>query len=485
VFTPPLRELTPETSYGFAVIQFARDVLGTPLDAWQEFAVIHGGELLRSGKPRFRKLLIIVGRQNGKTFLLDVLTKFWLFVEAWPSILTVSNSRGNAKKAWIKVIRGTKANEYLRPFYAYHKVAAGEEVFETTLGSEYYFAAPTANAAGRGGSNDRIILDELRQIYDEGVWTAAYGTMLAKPLGQIICITNQGDDKATILDRLRTDALGYMKTGKGDPQIGILEWSAPDRSDPLDPHALAYANPNLGRRNDINDLLGEAEGAVKAGGEALDLFKTEYMCIRIRAFDGAINPERWAAGYVAGDLRTLKSRLALFTDATPGPSGDIGLVGAAYLEDGRIRVETLRTWPGPDASTAIRQSLPSVLKRSGARKLGFMPNSETAKLAIDLRRIARSAGVVIEEITAEVAEVCMSFAEQVEAGQIVYGDDEDMLTDHVTGAFKKYSGEKWRFSRQGKGDCHLAYGAAGAVYLARTMPITAGPKRGFVVVNQN
>jgi hypothetical protein len=27
IFTPPLRELTPETSYGFAVIEFARDVL--------------------------------------------------------------------------------------------------------------------------------------------------------------------------------------------------------------------------------------------------------------------------------------------------------------------------------------------------------------------------------------------------------------------------------------------------------------------------
>ena len=31
IYTPPLRELTPETSYGFSVIDFASDVLGIEL----------------------------------------------------------------------------------------------------------------------------------------------------------------------------------------------------------------------------------------------------------------------------------------------------------------------------------------------------------------------------------------------------------------------------------------------------------------------
>src|SRR3954463_6298283 len=79
VFTPPMRELTPETSYGFDVIAFARDVLNRPLDPWQEFVVIHACELLEDGRPRFRKVLVIVSRQQGKTELGVVLTLYWLF----------------------------------------------------------------------------------------------------------------------------------------------------------------------------------------------------------------------------------------------------------------------------------------------------------------------------------------------------------------------------------------------------------------------
>ncbi len=492
IFTPPLRKLEPAvideegnvlqpaTTYGFGVIDFARDVLGTPLDEWEEFAVIHGGELLPNGKPRFRKLLIIVARQNGKTFLLDVLVKYWLFVEVWPVILGTSNSRGNARKAWEKSWKTALMNPFLRgdldakPY----RSAAGAEVFYTNLGSEYYFAAPNGDC-GRSMTVDRLVLDELRQQRTWEVWASAYNAMNARPFGQVIAITNQGDDRGIVLDSLRNEAHRFINTGKGDRKLGILEWSAPEGSSALDPEALAYANPNLNRRLDLEDLISEGERCLDAGGEELDKFLTEVLCIRIKAFNGAINPEAWKAGYVAGDLRTLKERLALFIDVTPGPSGHIALVGAARLADDRIRVETIRAWDGPDASTAMRQSLPGVLKRSGARRLGWMPNSETVKFGPDLRKM-RIGGVVIEEITSEVAEVCMSFAEQVESGHIVYGDDEEMLTDHVTGAFKKFSGEKWRFSRQGKGDCNAAYAAAGAVYLARTMPGPTGPVRGFV-----
>ena len=72
LWTRPLRELTPQTSYGYAVIYFAAVVLGRPLDPWQQWLVIHLGELLPDGLPRFRKVLVVVARQNGKT-LLDVL----------------------------------------------------------------------------------------------------------------------------------------------------------------------------------------------------------------------------------------------------------------------------------------------------------------------------------------------------------------------------------------------------------------------------
>src|SRR5690349_15886926 len=90
LWTPPMRELTPETSFGFDVVDFARDVVGRPLDPWQEWVVIHAGELLEDGRPRFRKVLVLVSRQNGKTELGVMLTLFWLFVERVPLVLGTS-----------------------------------------------------------------------------------------------------------------------------------------------------------------------------------------------------------------------------------------------------------------------------------------------------------------------------------------------------------------------------------------------------------
>jgi hypothetical protein len=483
VFTPPLREdlfTNPQASYGHGVIAFARDVLAEPLDPWEEEATIRGGELLPDGRPRFRKLLIIVARQNGKTFLLRVLALYWLFVECWSMVYGMSNNLANAARAWNAAIDTAQENELLGSDIKRINRATSKESFLTTFKSEYCFGAPNKNAA-RSFSVDRLIADELRMHTNWEVWGASINSMNAKPFGQLVAITNQGDDTGIVLDSLIKEAHAFIKTGEGDHRLGILEWSAPAGSSPVDPAALAYANPNLGRRIDLDSLVSEGKRCLRAGGEELDKFLTEVMCIRIRAFDGAINPEAWKASYVAGDLRTLKNRLAFFIDATPGPSGHIALIGAAYLEDGRIRVETIRTWNGPTASTTMRERLPDVLRRSGARKLGWMPGMEMAKYGPDLRGM-RIGGVVIEEIKTEVSDVCMQFAEQVESGHIVYGDDEVELTDQVVGAFKNFKGEKWNFSRKGKGDCNMAYAAAGAVYLARTMPRPLGPTRGFAVV---
>ena len=41
IYTPPLRELTPETSIGFAACEYARTILKKNLYPWQEWALIH------------------------------------------------------------------------------------------------------------------------------------------------------------------------------------------------------------------------------------------------------------------------------------------------------------------------------------------------------------------------------------------------------------------------------------------------------------
>src|SRR5690606_40067620 len=66
----------------------------------QVWAVIHAGELLVDGRPRFRTVLMVVARQNGKTHLLRTLALYWAFVERWPLTLGMSTNLEYAAEAW-------------------------------------------------------------------------------------------------------------------------------------------------------------------------------------------------------------------------------------------------------------------------------------------------------------------------------------------------------------------------------------------------
>jgi len=65
IWTPPLVDLTPKTSYGFAACEFARRIQ-RPLDPWQEWLAIHAGELLPDGRPPFRIVLVLVSRRTER-----------------------------------------------------------------------------------------------------------------------------------------------------------------------------------------------------------------------------------------------------------------------------------------------------------------------------------------------------------------------------------------------------------------------------------
>lgn len=73
IYTPPLRPLTPATSDGYGVIEFAERFLHVNLYPWQKWLLIHGLETNPDGSYRFRRVVAEVARQNGKTTVMSVL----------------------------------------------------------------------------------------------------------------------------------------------------------------------------------------------------------------------------------------------------------------------------------------------------------------------------------------------------------------------------------------------------------------------------
>ena len=487
LWTPPLRELTPDTSYGFDVIDFAEDI-GQPLDPWQRWLVVHLGELLPDGRPRFRRVLVLVARQNGKTEVLVILTLFWLWVERVRLVLGTSTKLDYAAESWRKACRLARRSPSLRGEIehrgAIRKANGEQELWRASPdeldldeGSRYKIAASNEEG-GRSLTIDRLVLDELRQHHDYTAYDASVPATNAVPDAQVVAISNAGSKRSVVLNDMRDAALGFMASGEGDPRLGLFEWSAPEGADPLDLDALAQANPNLGYRIDAEALLGEAATAVAKGGEKLAGFRTEVMCQSVEGMRTAVDVLRWASCRDPGELAAHRSRVVLCVDLSPDEQ-HATLAAAAVLPDGRVRVEVVAAWSGPSAAAELRRDLPGEVRKVRPRALGWFPGGPAAALAADMTERRSSgwppAGVQVDEVRAEVPAVCMGFASLVTAGQLAHSGD-PLLDAHVVSAEKLHSGDRWRFTRRGAGHCDGAYAAAGAVHLARTLP-SAGRQR--------
>lgn len=477
-----MRKLTPETSYGFAVINFALYVLGQPLDPWQQWLVIHAGELLPDGRPRFRKVLVLVARQNGKTHLLKILCLFWIFVDKWPMILTTSTNLDYAKEAWQAAVDDAQATPSLAnriPRKGGIRLANGEQTLRTTDKSRYKIGT-ASRRGGRSLSIDRLFKDEVREEHSWDSYNAAVNAMNARPHAQAFLISNQGDDKSVVLDSLRESAMDFIACGDGDPRLGLFEWSALPGATPVDVDALAAANPQLGRRVHHDDLIGPAAAAMKAGGEQLTGFLTEVMCIRVKNLDAAISETAWNACYVEGDLQEVRAGVALCLDVSIDQQ-HVTLVAAAALPDGRVRVEPVESWSGPKAVQDAYRALPALVRRIKPQAFGWLPGGPGAALVARLAARKNRApwhplSVTVEEIRGEVTAVCMGLASLVDAGQVIHARD-PLIDAHVIGASKLWQQDVWRFQRRGAGHCDAAYATAGAAHIALLLPTPIGAPR--------
>jgi hypothetical protein len=361
-----VEELTPETTMGFRWERWATEGLRRPPDPWQRWLWMHAGELLPDGRPRFRIVLVIVSRQQGKTETPAILSSYWQFVEKVPLILGTSSKLDYAKESWtksVKYVEDTPALAKHRPA-RWTRDANGEQeswtLPDSKRGSRYKIAAANKDA-GRSLTVNRLIMDELRQHEDYIAWNAAEPTTSTVLDAQIWCLSNAGTEKSIVLNELREAALEFIEwvesvgwenarfmldEAPADYRLGLFEWSAPEGSDPEDIEALLQANPNANHRGSLEDLLAKARRAKRKGGLQLAGFMTEYMCLTVpKASEepSAIDTHRWSQ--LLDRASQSGPDVVLVVDVAPGRrSASIGVF--SLREDGRGHVEVVAHRPG-------------------------------------------------------------------------------------------------------------------------------------------
>lgn len=261
IWTPPLRELTPATSAGFEVIDFAQDILGISLWPWQKWLLIHALELIpETGEFRFRTLILLVARQNGKSMILAILSLWWMYVFGRPLTIGTAQNLDVAEEQWGVAVQLANSVTELKDEIEHVDRTNGKKALRLVGGQRYKVAA-SSRRGGRGLSGDLVLLDELREHQSWDAWGAVTKTTMARAHAQIWGASNAGDAASIVLRHLRKlahialgDPDGLSIEDEPDPEgtdvdddsLAIFEWSAPPGSPINDRDGWAQANPSLG-----------------------------------------------------------------------------------------------------------------------------------------------------------------------------------------------------------------------------------------------
>lgn len=287
------------------------------LHPWQRWLLIHMLELLPDNSLRFRTVVVLVARQNGKSLVSRVVALWFMYVYGVGLVLGTAQDLDTAEEVWqgavdlveeldeddepvrpdlydlldrVVQVNGKKALVINRP----PGVRGGKP-------TRRYKVKAANRRAGRGLSGDLIMLDELREHQSWDAWGAITKTAMARAMALILCLSNAGDATSIVLRYLRK--LGHAAAGdpdglnaetdaddlKPDPDdedaddwddeelvddLFLAEWSAKPGCSVKDRDGWAQANPSMNYPNGIS----ERTIASAARTDPEHVFRPEVLC---------------------------------------------------------------------------------------------------------------------------------------------------------------------------------------------------------------
>lgn len=325
-------------------------VLDINLNPWQKWFLIHALELKADGGFRYRTIVLLVGRQNGKTTVLQLMILWRLFMDECELIIGTAQNLDLAKETWQATVDICEEIPDLDAEISKVTQTNGQNQMKLINGGRYKIQSATRKG-GRSLTADMTLLDELREHQTWDAWAAISKTTMARENGQNMCVSNAGDRFSIVLAHLRKIAhapLGdpdglYDKDEvkpKGDPSLGIFEWSAPKGIDIWDEDGWAAANPSMGYTI-TRDAIASA-----AASDPETTFRTEVLCQWVEYVANSPFAEGvWDAGIYKKSSIPLDEHFVFCVDVSEDRT-KAHIAVAGFREDGNIHAEIVASRDG-------------------------------------------------------------------------------------------------------------------------------------------
>jgi phage terminase large subunit-like protein len=274
--------------------------------------------------------LLLISRQNGKTFLARMLILTHLL--KWNTdVLIMSSNRSMALETFRQVANSLENNDHLKGMVKQIRHANGTESIEMLSGARLDVVAATRDGSRGRSISGLLYIDEVREISSEG-YRAAMPVTRAHANSHVLMTSNAGDAFSTVLNELRERALDNPPKS-----FGFYEYSAPQYCKIDDRAAWAQANPALGY------TITEAAIEEAIATSPIENTRTETLCQWI---DSLSSP--WPHGILEetsnSELQIPPGGYTVFGFDVSPSRRNASLVAGQILPDGKIGVGILQTW---------------------------------------------------------------------------------------------------------------------------------------------
>lgn len=490
VFTPPLASncdphtpfqqcecgcgLNELTSWGWSCIEFLERHWRWTLLPWQKWLYWHALEKrLDHTGFRFDTLIVLVGRQQGKTRWIKGYGLWRLFVNEYglPSAscpaarvaVVAAQNLDYAETMLAEVVDEIRDHPVFARELINHRVTNGKH--RAILTNRRFWRAATASRQGaRSLSVDAAMLDEIREHKTWDAYNAITPTTAVRPYSQVVCTSNAGDKRSVVLASLREAAMRRITTGDTeDAQMGLWEWSVPMDVDPRNPQFWYQSLPAMGRLNEftLRTVMGKFESMQFKN---MPGFQTEYLCQWVDSLDPGIIPaENWIKGMDGKSQRAEGADVYAALDVNYDRSYAYIAV-CALRADGHLHIEIVESSNGTD------WVIPWLVERQG--KFKGVAVQKTGAPASGMIEPMQQAGIPVVEWGpgAEVAAGCGLFYDKVVQGE-VYHRPNLVLDRAAASSIARRVNDAWVFDRRNSPvDAAPLVAVAAAVWLMENCP---------------
>lgn len=225
--------------------------LGAPikLGLWQKAFVsaVFGFIEKETGFRRFREVLLLVARKNGKTTLLSAIALYMMIAdkEGSAECYSVATKKDQASKAFKSACDMREHSPEIRAFLKKRRT----DLYMPSTLSQFQPLASDSNTLD-GLNSHLVIIDELHAIKDRSLYEVMKQSMGSRRQPLLVMITTAGTVRECIFDDIYDYANNVLNeslpSGEKDESFLPILYELDDRSEWVDSSCWIKANPSLG-----------------------------------------------------------------------------------------------------------------------------------------------------------------------------------------------------------------------------------------------